>query len=49
MSPFRIRQVNGYEVRSPKGVKGKHKSLASARAQQRAIYAHWKGEGRKKS
>ena len=39
--PYKVeRKGDEFVVRSPKGVKGKHKSKKKARAQQRALYAN---------
>ena len=43
--PFEVAKIRGgWAVKSPKGIKGKHKTLEGAQAQQKAIYANWKGK-----
>lgn len=44
--PFKVEKVKGgFKVASPHGVKSKKPlTLRQAKAQQRAIYANWKGE-----
>ena len=51
MCPVKVRKVNGYQVRTPSGVKAKHTTKKKAEAQKRLILATehgWKPTGKKK-